>query len=54
MYLKEKSKAFEKFKQYLERVEKEARKKLKYLRSDRGGELISNEFNNNCIQREIK
>ena len=42
MYLKEKSKAFEKFKWYMARVEKEIGKKLKCLRSNRGGELISN------------
>ena len=42
MYLKEKSKAFEKFKCYLARVEKETRKKLKCLRSNRGSEFISN------------
>ena len=42
MYLREKSEAFEKFKWYLERVEKETRKRLKLLRLDRGGELISN------------
>ena len=54
MYLKEKSKAFEKFKWYLSRVEKEIVKRLKCLRSDRGGEFISNEFNNFCIERGIK
>ena len=32
MYLKDKSEAFQKFKWYLERVEKETRKKLKCLR----------------------
>ena len=36
MYLKEKSKAFQKFKSFLARVVK----KLKCLRSKRGGELI--------------
>ena len=54
MYLKEKSEAFGKFKWYLARVEKEIGKKLKCLRSNRGGEFISNEFNNFCIEREIK
>ena len=29
-------------------------KRLKCLRSDRGGEFISNEFNNFCIERGIK
>ena len=54
MYLREKLKAFEKFKWYLARVEKETGKILKYLRSNRGGEFISNEFNNFCIERGIK
>ena len=54
MYLREKSEAFEKFKWYLARVEKETSKRLKCLRSDRGGEFISNEFNNLCIERGIK
>jgi len=38
----------------LERVEKEIGKILKCLRSDRGGEFTSNEFNNFCIKRGIK
>ena len=54
MYLIERSDAFEKFKWYLARVEKETGKILKCLRSDRGGEFISNEFNNFCIERGIK
>ena len=54
MYLKEKSKAFQKFKWYLAIVEKEIGKSLKCLRSDRGGEFMSNEFNNFCIERGIK
>lgn len=45
MYLKEKSKAFQKFKCYLERVEQGTRKKLKCSTLDRGGEFFSNEFN---------
>ena len=54
MYLRNKSEAFEKFKWYLARVEKEIGKRLKCLRSDRGGEFISHEFNNFCIERGIK
>ena len=54
MYLREKLEAFEKFKWYLARVEKEIGKRLKCLKSDRGGEFISNEFNNFCIERGIK
>ena len=52
-YLREKLEAFEKFKWYLARVEKEIGKRLKCLRSNRGGEFISNEFNNFCIERGI-
>ena len=54
MYLKEKLEEFEKFKWYLVRVEKETRKRLKCLRSDKGGEFISSEFINFCIERRIK
>ena len=54
MYLRNKSEAFEKFKWYLARVEKETGKRLKSLRSDRGGEFISHKFNNFCIERGIK
>ena len=54
MYLKEKSKAFQKFRWYMARVEKEIGKKLKCLRLDRGYEFISNEFNEFFIERGIK
>ena len=54
IYLKEKSKAFQKFKWYLARVEKETSKKLKCLRSYRGSEFISNVFIKFCIERGIK
>ena len=36
------------------KVEKETRMKLKCLRSDRGGELIFNMFNEFCKERGIK
>ena len=45
MYLREKSKAFEKFKWHITRVEKEIGKNFKCLLLDRGGEFSSNEFN---------
>ena len=50
MFLKEKLDAFQMFKWYLARVEKENGKSLKCLRSKRGGEFTSNEFENfyNC------
>ena len=54
MYLREKLEAFKKFNWYLARVEKEIGKRLKCLRSERGGKFISNEFNNFCIERGIK
>ena len=54
MYLREKLEAFDKIKWYLERVENEIGKRLKFLRSHRGGEFIFNEFNNFFIERGIK
>ena len=54
MYLKEKLEAFQKLKWYLARVEKETGKKLKCIRLDKGGEFISNQFNEFCIERGIK
>ena len=44
MFLKQKSNAFQMFKWYSGRVEKEIGKILKCLRLDRGEEFISNEF----------
>ena len=54
MYLREKLEEFEKFKWYLARAEKEIGKRMKCLRLDKGGEFISHEFNNFCIERGIK
>ena len=54
MYLRRKSEAFEKFKMYLARVEKETGKRLKCLRLDRGGEFTSNEFEVFYKDRGIK
>ena len=44
-FLKEKSEAFMKFKDFKELVENEANLKIKCLRSDNGGEFTSNKFN---------
>lgn len=54
MYLKEKYDSFQKFKCYLARVVKEIGKKFKALRLDRGGEFISNKFNEFCNERGIE
>ena len=52
--IKDKFESFHKFKWYLARVEKETWKNLKCLRSDRGSEFISNEFNEFYIEKGIK
>jgi transposase InsO family protein len=41
-----KSETFEKFKEFQSEVENQYGKKIKTLRSDRGGEYLSHEFNN--------
>ncbi|KAJ0590430.1 putative RNA-directed DNA polymerase [Helianthus annuus] len=46
--LTSKDQAFETFKEFKEKVEKEAQTKLKMLRTDRGGEFTSAEFNKYC------
>ena len=53
-FLKEKSKAFEKFKIFKNRVENESRVKIKSLRSNRGREFTSREFNIYCKEHGIK
>ena len=42
--MKHKSESFEMFKQFCIVVEKQTRKSIKILRSDRGGEYLPNEF----------
>ena len=42
--IKHKSKTFEKFKEFQSEVENHRNKKIKFLRSDRGGEYLSYEF----------
>lgn len=53
-FLKEKFEAFSKFKAFKALVENETGKKLKCLRSDRGGEFTSNEFVKYCDEQGIK
>ena len=52
--LKHKDEAFEKFKVFKYLVENESDRKIKCLRSDQGGEFISNEFFEFCEQHGIK
>ena len=54
VFLKEKYNPFQMFKWYFSRVAKEKRKSLKCLRSDRGGEFISDDFNIFCNDKGIK
>jgi transposase InsO family protein len=44
--MKHKSKSLEKFKEFQNKVENQRGKKIKALRSDRGGEYLSHEFSN--------
>ena len=52
-FLVEKSEAFITFKSYKNRVEKETGSSIRGLRTDRGGEFISQEFNNFCNESGI-
>ena len=42
--MRHKSEAFDKFKEYKNEVENQLDKRIKALRTDRGGEYLSNEF----------
>jgi len=52
-FLKFKSKTFENFKKYKSFVERQSGCRIKTLRTDRGGEFISNEFNTYCEENGI-
>jgi len=52
-FLKTKDEAFECFKTYKAKVENQLEKKIKRVRSDRGGEYFSNEFDLFCAENRI-
>lgn len=53
LFLKKKLEVFEAFKKFKARVEKESGHYIKALRSDRGGEFMSNEFKRCCYEHGI-
>nr|CAN76821.1 hypothetical protein VITISV_017285 [Vitis vinifera] len=53
-FLQEKSEAFSAFKSFKARVEKETGRSIKILRTDRGGEYCSNEFEHFCDDQGIR
>ncbi|KAJ0906671.1 putative RNA-directed DNA polymerase [Helianthus annuus] len=52
--LKSKDNAFAQFKKFKKQVEQESSQKIKILRTDRGGEFISHQFNDYCQQEGIR
>jgi transposase InsO family protein len=53
-FLKEKSEALEKFKVFKALTENQTRKRIKAVRSDRGGEFSSGSFKEFCDKNGIK
>ena len=51
--MKQKSKTFEKFKEFQNEVENHREKKIKFLQSNRGGEYLTHEFTEHLIERGI-
>ena len=48
--MRNKSKSFEKFKEFQNEVQNQLGKTIKFLQSDRGGECLSHEFGDNLKQ----
>ena len=53
-FLKEKAEAFEKFKKFRALTENQTDKRLKEVRSDKGGEFMSSDFKEFCDKHGIK
>lgn len=53
-FLREKSEAWEKFKIFKARIENEVDRRIKCLRSDTGGDFISDEFDTFCEKYGIR
>ena len=53
-FLKSKSETFQNFRIFKAMVEKQSGKSIKVLRTDRGGEFLSNEFNYFCEENGIR
>jgi hypothetical protein len=53
-FMQKKDQTFSNFCEFKELVEKESRKQVKALRSNNGGEYISNEFKDFCSKEEIR
>ena len=53
-FMQKKYQTFTKFCEFKALVEKESRKKIKALRSDNGGEYVSQEFKDFCVVEGIK
>ena len=52
--MQKKDQTFSKFCEFKALVEKESGKKIKALRSDKGGECVSQEFKDFCVAKGIK
>ncbi|KAJ9543955.1 hypothetical protein OSB04_023662 [Centaurea solstitialis] len=48
--MRHKSKSFERFKEFQNEVQNQLGRKIKFLRSDRGGEYLSDEFDNHLME----
>ncbi|KAJ9553643.1 hypothetical protein OSB04_017688 [Centaurea solstitialis] len=48
--MRHKSKSFERFKEFQNEVQNQLDRKIKFLRSDRGGEYLSDEFDNHLME----